>query len=251
MATLSIPLSGVALLLTEPLSHVVDGLTLVLLRAALNTNFAQHFDRHIRCQDIFELRGSVMPPKPILKAGFTVRILWSTWFNALSPSGRAILLKVVDDRASRHPASAFGDEERPQLHSRTPTPIPSLTLTSSCIAVSSDAAVHITTSSDTSAAHTLLRSSSESQFVFSSSGRELPDAVQHRRPRRKRGGVKQRQRGIHVDKTRLDPTPYVHAGGSVTGVLTGGVMLGRRACRVISASAEAGLFLFGDSEQTP
>lgn len=214
----SVPLSNAVFFLTVPLEYanIVDDGTLARLRAALATNFAQHFAQP-RCSTEFALEGSVMPPKPILNAGFAVRMRWTDWFTALSPSGTPILLTVTDDRDAERtprPTPRLRHAPSPIKTPRAPSPTPSLGRSSSCSSLRSDVPSLVSTSS-----HSTAPTSS------SSCPSPEPEHEPLRRPRRQRGGVKQKQRGIHVDRSRLEVTPY---DGGGTGVLTGGVMLGRR-----------------------
>ncbi|KZV88559.1 hypothetical protein EXIGLDRAFT_696599 [Exidia glandulosa HHB12029] len=259
-STVNIPLSNAVFFLTVPLeySSFVDDATLARLRATLATNFAQHF-AHPRCSNVFPLEGSVMPPKPILNAGFAVRMRWSDWFMALSPSGTPILLTVIDDRATPAPRTPsprsfpVRDEERtprptPRLRhvpssvrivppvpsagmTRAASPVLSLGRSSSCSSMRSDVPSLVSTSSISTAPTSSCSSPRSASPSPERCSIEVytpadPNAPPIRRPRRQRGGVKQKQRGIHIDKNKLDVTPY---DGGVTGVLTGGVMLGRRA----------------------
>ncbi|KZV91952.1 hypothetical protein EXIGLDRAFT_693189 [Exidia glandulosa HHB12029] len=245
--SISVSLSKVAAFLTGPLERDVDAVSLGRMQEALATNFALHFVENRR-HDVFSLEGSIMPPKPILRASFTVRIRWSTWFKALSPSGRPILLTVIEDRVRPQTfATAAQPLHSPELprtlcyvrnedrftfaasslkHSNAPfVPDQYNVLPSSRILSKPSLR------SPTPAAQIPIRSAT----LYSPETRAQDDCAeashetgQNRRARRQRGGVKHKQRGIYVDKSKLDVTPYLHSGG-VTGTLTGGVMLGRHA----------------------
>lgn len=210
----SVSLSNAVFFLTVPLefSPLLDDRTLARLRQALQHNLDAHFAA--RGSNQFLLEAAAMPPKPILTAGFAVRMRWSDWFAVLSPEGRPILLQITADGAPARPAS----------------PSPSLGRSSSCSSMRSD--VPSLASVSTAATGSSLCSSPSSpapapcvDIYGVTVNAADPGATIVRRPRRQRGGVKQKQRGIHIDKSKLDITAY---DGGVTGVLTGGVMLGRR-----------------------
>lgn len=226
-------LSNVVFFLTVPLEYagVADDRTLARLRAALATNFEQHFaptttsERGEEREMRLELAAGVMPPKPLLNACFAVRMRWSDWFAALSPGGTPLVLAVRDDRADtpralrRAPPSTLlrPTPNHPQQTHRPRSP--SLGRSSSCSSMRSDVPSLVSSSSLSTAPESCPPSPPPAMAMA------LGTAAGERRPRRQRGGVKQKQRGIHIDKSRLDVTPY---DGGVTGVLTGGVMLGRR-----------------------
>jgi hypothetical protein len=228
-------LSQAAVMLTIGLdvNNTVDKSTLTRFRAAITNNLAAQLDK---CEgDVWtvELEADVNPPRPLLAAAFSIRILWAQWFYAISPAGAPVRLTVRDDRTySSSNSAASAPVPIPMAttrgstsgYARSASPVPSLGRSSSCSSMRSAA------SSSTAPTSAPSSAGSSPKNPFAELGNGVLDTVQQqqqqqRRVRRQRGGVKQKQRGIHVDKAKLDVTPYDNG---ITGVLTGGVMLGRR-----------------------
>lgn len=224
-------LSQAAVMLTIGLdvNNSMDKSTLTRFRAAITSNLATQLDKCDGNVWTVELEADVNPPRPLVAAAFSIRMLWAQWFYAISPAGAPVRLTVHDDRRPGACAAASAPVPVPMAttrgstsgYARSASPVPSLGRSSSCSSMRSVA------SSSTAPTSAPSSADSSPKNPFAELGNGVLDTVQQqqRRVRRQRGGVKQKQRGIHVDKAKLDVTPYDNG---ITGVLTGGVMLGRR-----------------------
>ncbi|KAH7103706.1 hypothetical protein BKA62DRAFT_768640 [Auriculariales sp. MPI-PUGE-AT-0066] len=225
-----VPLSQASVMLTIALDvgGLLDKPTLIRFRASLTAQIADYFERTENKSWSFTLELDTTPPKPLLAAAFSIRIRWSNWFDSISPAGAPVHVTIRDDRFAR-PASvsvAPSTTTTTTGIARSPSPVLSLGRSSSCSSMRSAASGSTAPTSIHSIECSPIIPLSELANLNLGNGASFPALEQQqRRVRRQRGGVKQKQRGIHVDKAKLEVTPYDNG---ITGVLTGGVMLGRR-----------------------
>lgn len=181
------------------------------LRTALHTNLAQHLERG--ASPWFLLEAGTLPSKPVLSAAFAVRIPWSVWFHALSPSGKSIALHIAHKNAE------------PRLPTNGTAYYPSLF---------GHVTIMITTTPTAMLPPPMQRwiwTASHSQPCLTGSA-DTADVTQagsdegcHTRRRGRRGGSKRKQRGIRIETSGHQVFSY---DGGRTGILPGGVMLGSR-----------------------